>query len=58
MYSIAWFSNNVFIEFGGLKKKNNVDIKLWHINFLYFLNVYCSSKFKLENIFKHIVLDG
>ncbi len=56
MYSIAWFSNNVFIEFGGLKKI--VDIKLWHIHFLYFLNVYCSSKFKLEKILKHIVLDG
>ncbi len=25
MYSIAWFSNNVFIEFGGLKK-NDVEI--------------------------------
>ncbi len=54
MYSIAWFSNNVFIEFGGLKK-NDVEIKLWHINFL---NVYCSSKLKLEKMLKHIVLDG
>ncbi len=54
MYSIAWFSNNVFIEFGGLKK-NDVEIKLWHIHFL---NVYCSSKLKLKKMLKHIVLDG
>ncbi len=48
--------NNVFIEFGG--KKNDVDIKLWHMNCLYFLNVYCSSTFKLEKMLKHIVLNG
>ncbi len=41
----------MFIEFGGFEKKKYVDINWLHMKKIK-INVYCSSKFKPENVLK------